>query len=30
MRDIRGLGLIMLTLSLMFYAAGIWQRALGF
>jgi 4-hydroxybenzoate polyprenyltransferase len=30
MRDIRGLGLIMLTLSLMFYAAGIWQHALGY
>jgi 4-hydroxybenzoate polyprenyltransferase len=30
MRDLRGLGLIMLTLSLMFYAAGIWQRLLGF
>jgi len=30
MRDIRGLGLIMLTLSLMFYAAGIWQRLFGF
>lgn len=24
------LGLIMLTLSLMFYAAGIWQHALGY
>lgn len=30
MKDIRGLGLIMLTLSLMFYAAGIWQHLFGF
>ena len=29
MRDLRGLGLIMLMLSLMFYAAGIWQHWLG-
>jgi 4-hydroxybenzoate polyprenyltransferase len=29
MRDLRGLGLIMLTLSLMFYAAGLWQAWIG-
>lgn len=29
LRDLRGLGLIMLTLSLMFYAAGLWQQWLG-
>ncbi|MCR8723660.1 UbiA family prenyltransferase [Frigidibacter sp. ROC022] len=29
MKDLRGLGLIMLTLSLMFYAAGIWQLLFG-
>jgi 4-hydroxybenzoate polyprenyltransferase len=30
MRDLRGLGMIMLMLSLMFYAAGLWQQWLGF
>lgn len=30
MRDKRGLGLIMITLSLMFYAAGLFQRWFGF
>ena len=30
MRDKRGLGLLMLTLSMMFYAAGLWQDWFGF
>lgn len=30
MRDKRGLGLIMITLSLMWYAAGLWAKWLGF
>jgi len=30
MRDKRGLGLLMLTLSIMFYAAGLWQDWFGF
>ncbi|MDH5796974.1 MAG: UbiA family prenyltransferase [Paracoccaceae bacterium] len=30
LRDKRGLGLLMFTLALMFYAAGIWQRWFGF
>ena len=30
MRDKRGLGLLMLTLSIMFYAAGLWQEWFGF
>lgn len=30
MRDKRGLGLLMLTLSIMFYAAGLWQKWFGF
>lgn len=30
MRDKRGLGLIMITLSLMWYAAGLWGKWLGF
>ncbi|MBU2982969.1 UbiA family prenyltransferase [Lentibacter algarum] len=30
LRDKRGLGLIMITLSLMFYAAGLWAKWLGF
>ena len=30
MRDKRGLGLLMLTLSIMFYAAGLWQSWFGF
>mgnify|MGYP000259424110 CR=1 FL=1 len=29
MRDKRGIGLLLLTLSLMFYSAGIWQNLLG-
>jgi hypothetical protein len=29
MRDKRGLGLIMITLSLMWYAAGLWAKWLG-
>ncbi len=29
LRDKRGLGLIMITLSLMFYAAGLWDQWLG-
>lgn len=29
LRDLRGLGLVMLTLALMFYAAGLWQRWFG-
>ncbi len=30
LRDKRGLGLIMITLSLMFYAAGLWAQWFGF
>lgn len=30
MRDKRGLGLLMITLSMMFYAAGLWQQWFGF
>lgn len=30
MRDKRGLGLLMITLSLMFYGAGLWQQWFGF
>lgn len=30
LRDKRGIGLLLITLSLMFYAAGLWQRWLGF
>ena len=30
MRDKRGLGLIMITLSLMWYAAGLWAQWLGY
>ncbi|WP_235857724.1 UbiA family prenyltransferase [Marimonas lutisalis] len=30
LRDKRGLGLIMITLSLMFYAAGLWAEWFGF
>jgi len=30
MRDKQGLGLIMITLSVMFYAAGLWQQWFGF
>ncbi len=30
MSDKRGLGLLMLTLSIMFYAAGLWQNWFGF
>ncbi len=29
MRDKRGIGLLLLTLSLMFYAAGLWQQWFG-
>ncbi len=29
MRDKRGIGLLLLTLSLMFYAAGLWQDWFG-
>ena len=29
MRDKRGIGLLLLTLSLMFYAAGLWQSWFG-
>jgi len=29
MRDKRGLGLLMLTVSIMFYAAGLWQQWFG-
>jgi len=30
MRDKRGLGLLMITLSMMFYGAGLWQEWFGF
>ncbi len=30
MRDKTGIGILMITLSLMFYAAGLWQRWFGF
>lgn len=30
MRDKRGLGLLMIALSIMFYAAGLWQEWFGF
>ena len=30
LRDKRGIGLLMLTLSIMFYAAGLWQQWFGF
>jgi 4-hydroxybenzoate polyprenyltransferase len=30
LKDKRGIGLLMITLSLMFYAAGLWQRWFGF
>lgn len=30
LRDKRGLGLLMITLSMMFYAAGLWQEWFGF
>ncbi len=30
LRDKRGVGLLLITLSMMFYAAGLWQRWLGF
>lgn len=30
LRDRRGLGLLLITLSLMFYAAGLWQEWFGF
>jgi 4-hydroxybenzoate polyprenyltransferase len=30
MKDKRGIGLIMLTLSMMFYSAGLWQQWFGF
>ncbi|MCK4712432.1 MAG: prenyltransferase, partial [Marinosulfonomonas sp.] len=30
MTDKRGIGILMLLLSLMFYAAGLWQQWLGF
>lgn len=30
LRDKRGMGLLLLILSMMFYAAGLWQRWLGF
>jgi hypothetical protein len=29
MRDRRGLGLIMIALSLMFWGAGLWQKWFG-
>ncbi len=30
MKDKRGIGLLLITLSLMFYAAGLWQQWFGF
>ena len=30
LRDKRGIGLLLITLSLMFYAAGLWQKWFGF
>lgn len=30
LKDKRGIGLLLITLSLMFYAAGLWQRWFGF
>jgi len=30
LRDKRGIGLLLITLSMMFYAAGLWQEWLGF
>lgn len=30
LRDKRGIGLLLMTLAIMFYAAGIWQRWFGF
>ena len=30
LRDKRGIGLLLITLALMFYSAGIWQQLFGF
>jgi hypothetical protein len=30
LKDKRGVGLLLITLSLMFYAAGLWQEWFGF
>ena len=29
MKDKRGIGLILMTLAIMFYAAGLWQQWFG-